>query len=152
VAREREGGCLGLLYTVGIGVPLTFAGLAAAGASLFDPPHDGGERIAALGVAVFCLISGPAFIALALPERWAVPARLWRWCGWLLVIAPLPIAVGLLTDPAGWARDARQIGSPFQSVVLGLVLVAASVGVGAVWLRSARSAWVRRRGAAARRP
>jgi hypothetical protein len=151
VPRYREGGCLGLLYTVGIGVPLTFAGLAATGALLFDPPPQASERLAAFGVAVFCLISGPAFIALALPDEWEAPARLWRWCGWLLIIAPLPIAYGLLSDPEGWAEDTRQIGSAFGSIVLGLALVAAAAGVGWLWLRSARSAWLRRRAAPARR-
>jgi hypothetical protein len=121
------------------GIPLLLVGLLATGVSLFHPPPDRVERLTAGACAVGGLIFGPGFLSLIMPARWDAPARLWRWCGWLVALAPVPFATVLLVYPTTSAQHSTRIGSRAAAVVTGLVLLGAAAAIARSWLRSVRA-------------
>jgi hypothetical protein len=138
VRRQREG--RGEIIAIGLvcGIPCLLAGLAGTAAVLLNSPGDGFEWLAAGAVGIIGIVFGVGFITYALPERWGLAARLWRWGGWL---APLSIALFgalLLSHPATAAEHSSRIRSSFGTVVLALGMLAFAVSLARRWLSSVR--------------
>jgi hypothetical protein len=138
VRREREG--RGEIIAIGLvcGIPCLLAGLGGTAAFLLNSPGDGLEWLAAGAVGIMGLVFGAGFITYALPERWGLGARLWRWGGWL---APLSVALFgalLLRDPATAAEHSTRIRSSFGAVVTALGMLAFAAWLARSWLTSVR--------------
>lgn len=126
--------------SMGVGLTFLTVGAVATLVSIFDPPADRIERLAAAGTGSLSLAVGITCASLALPRAWKVPTKLWRYAGWLIpfALAPLAVLMRVFPNEAAERASSARFRTDAAAVVYGLGLTAASFYAAKYWLADLR--------------